>query len=153
MEYVAPALACVHQSSLALQGGARLLAVLSTSTLFGAKSCWTLVGHHYISWIHTEKNKKMDKHKGNQQILSAWALRNIIGPNHHLFSIVKPLTAGLDKAKRKVFWVRDVAKTLVDQPPIEARCLTQPANFDKWHDDCRYTSGNFVSTYHTVGPV
>lgn len=153
MEYFAPVLACVHQSGLALRGGARLLAVLSTSALFGVKSCWRLVGRHYISWIHTEKEQKMDKHKGNQQIPSAWALRNIIGPNHHLFSIVKTPTAGLDKAKLKVFWVQDVAKTLVDQPPIEARCLTPSANFDKWHDDCRYTSGNFVSTCHTVGSV
>lgn len=64
-----------------------------------------------------------DKHKGNQQIPFAWALRNIIGPNHHLFSFVKSLTAGLDKSEWKICRLQDAAKTFTDKsPPIEARC-------------------------------
>lgn len=62
--------------------------------------------------------KKKDKHKSNQQIPFAWVLRNIIGPNHHLFRFVKSLTAGLDKRERKICRVQDCAKTLSDKNPL-----------------------------------
>lgn len=67
-----------------------------------------------------EQKKKMERHKGNQQIPFALALRNIIGPNHHLFSLVKSPTAGLDKREWKICRVQDAAKTLTDlSPPLK----------------------------------
>lgn len=74
--FVVPALACVHQSGLTVQGWSQSSRCpLYLQTLFRAKSClrpvWGVEG---------------DRHKGNQQSPSPWAARNTIGPNHCLFS-------------------------------------------------------------------
>lgn len=136
----------------------RELAVLSLPhPLFDTQSDvrWRTTRRRYLFWIHRggRRKEKMDKHKGNQQIPFAWALRNIIGPNHHLFSFIKSLTAGLDKREWKICRVQDAAKTLTDSSPYWSQMLSQLANFDKWHNDYHYRSGNFISACHIVGPL
>lgn len=70
----------------------------------------------------------------NQQSPSHWALRNTIGKNYCLFSIAQPTTA-----------VESILGAGCCQGPrTDARCLTRPPNFDKWHDDCCYTCSHFI---------
>lgn len=119
-------------------------------------SAWSPLDDHKAP-LHTcrrEGGGRPDKHKGNQQIPFAWALRNIIGPNHHLFSFVKSLTAGLDKSEWKICRPQDAAKTFTDKsPPYWSQMLIQPANFHKWYNDYHYRLSNFISACHIVGPL
>lgn len=60
--------------------------------------------------VRLEGGKNSQRQSTNP--LFAWARRNIIGPNHRLFSFIKSLTAGLDKREWKICRVQDAAKTL-----------------------------------------
>lgn len=100
--FVVPALACVHQSGLTVQGRSHCTCCPRyLQSLFWAKSCPRPVGGEGGDW-----------HKGNQQSPSSWALRNTIGAK--LLSIQPTVV--------KVFWVQNAAKALELRPDVWLDC-------------------------------